>query len=280
MYRRLYAYAAPLTALVMTGGCAQMTRHSNMVLFGTNTSVGLRIGASAANVPEIQLGYSRQEAVALPVVANTTNAGSANGQNDLLQPCDLTSDVRVTGGRFAVHPCSLVAVNGGAMDSYSVLASFGANFDASAGSSTTAKGGLAQYFSTGMAAQILALTGGASVVAVGEAARTQAANPPSTSSVRALFGNAPAYERGIPLSHDYDGFMDRLIQLIRGLATDAEAATKIGTFETNAGIPSWMSLRSACTTRDACVAAIRASDNYRQAYVTRQQQMDGQLNSL
>jgi hypothetical protein len=86
---------------------------------------------------------------------------------------------------------------GNLRDAYSVLASFGADFSAgtsgnvgtpsgnpSAPANVTnspsgqaqaqASGGLAQYFATGAAAQILARTGGAAVVATGEAAKASA----------------------------------------------------------------------------------------------------------
>ena len=56
----------------------------------------------------------------------------------------------------------------GQKDTYSVLASFGAQFEgaASAGTSNsaTAKGGIAQYFATGLAARLLAQSGGAGLV--------------------------------------------------------------------------------------------------------------------
>jgi hypothetical protein len=62
-----------------------------------------------------------------------------------------------------------------------VLASFGGHFDASSETgSTTGKAGVAQYFATGMAAQLLALNGGAAVVAAGDAAKASGLNEPKT----------------------------------------------------------------------------------------------------
>jgi hypothetical protein len=200
MYRRLYASLAALIALPLAaGGCTQMMRHSNMIVFGTNTVVGLRVGTGATQVPSIELGYARQEAVLMPVVANTstkttttTSTGNPAGtttvsQATTLAPCDISKPVEVVAGqpapgaqplpKFVTHPCLLVASNDkeGAKDSYSVLASFGADFGAGAEpSSATARGGLAQYFATGMAAQLLALNGGAAVVAAGPAAEKAA----------------------------------------------------------------------------------------------------------
>jgi hypothetical protein len=254
-----------------------MTRHSNMVVFGTNTSLGIRVGTSATSVPEIQVGYSRQEAVAIPVVANVANVRSADGSSDILVPCDLSQPVTVTGGaQFAVHPCSLVAVNGGAMDSYSVLASFGANFDASQSTTATAKGGLAQYFATGMAAQLLALNGGASVVAVGEAARESAAHPPSPGAVRSLFGNPVAFGVGAGMVGPYETFETTLLARLDAATDDADLVTKLKAFEQAAGIPVAARIADDCGTKAACRAEI-LGDAYGQIFLTRRTQMEAAL---
>jgi len=276
MHRRLYKYATPLALLLLSGGCVQMTRHSNMIVFGTNTSLGVRVGTSATSVPEIQVGYSRQEAVAMPVVANVANTTSADGSTDLLVPCNLNQAVTVTGGaQFAVHPCSLVAINGSAMDSYSVLASFGANFDASQSTTATAKGGLAQYFATGMAAQILALRGGASVVSVGEAARAAAATPPSEATVRALFGNPVAFGVGESMAPPYDAFEAALLSKLDSTA-DTDLLTRLGAFEQAADIPAAVRIAGTCATRAACRDAI-ADNAYRQSFLTRRGAMETAL---
>ena len=82
-------------------------------------------------------------------------------------------------GSNGLEPCAVsppeIATNifyrgneGNNMDTYSVLASFGAKF-AAKGSSTTgpeASGGLAQFFATGLAARRLAQVGGAQLVSV------------------------------------------------------------------------------------------------------------------
>ena len=79
-----------LTALAMlatAGGCVQATRHSNTMLFGTNTTVGFKVGQGANQVPEIILAYDRQEAVIMPLVANTGDNG------DVLTPCNVAAPV-------------------------------------------------------------------------------------------------------------------------------------------------------------------------------------------
>lgn len=178
--------AALIAAPLVLGGCVQMTRHSNTMLFGTNTSLGLKVGTDATSVPGILVGYNRQEAVVLPLVANT--ASHDVGKSNVLEPCNVGNEVKVVAGNpapngkpplpaFVTHPCLLVATgkDKDTKDSYSVLASFGANFGAAGqADKVTAQGGIAQYFATGMAAQLLAYNGGASVVATGPAATKSA----------------------------------------------------------------------------------------------------------
>ncbi len=143
-------------------GCVQMTRHSNTMVFGTNTSFGIKVGADASATPGITVGYSRQEAVIMPLVANT--GGTPEG----LLPCPVGSD-----GELPAN-CLLVGRSGsdeaGRRDAYSVFASFGTKFAGNA-STREANGQIAQYFATGVAAQRLAEAGPATV-ALGAAAST------------------------------------------------------------------------------------------------------------
>lgn len=194
MRRRSYRYLAALSLLPLAAGCVQATRHSNTMVFGTNTSVGVKVGTNTGETPQILIGYDRQEAVIMPLLANT-GEHSANG--NLLSPCDPAEDY--DGDDDALHPCLFVASrtdgqNRSSQDSYSVLASFGAEISAD---STGGKGsvGLAQYFSTGLAAQLLAANGGAAVVAVGDAA-TEAVNNPSNAQTTAAVLGADAFAPG------------------------------------------------------------------------------------
>lgn len=187
MRRRSYRYLAALSLLPLAAGCVQATRHSNTMVFGTNTSVGVKVGTNTGETPQILIGYDRQEAVIMPLLANT-GEHSANG--NLLSPCDPAEDY--DGDDDALHPCLFVASrtdgqNRSSQDSYSVLASFGAEISAD---STGGKGsvGLAQYFSTGLAAQLLAANGGAAVVAVGKAAEDAAKNPNNAQTTAAVLG--------------------------------------------------------------------------------------------
>jgi hypothetical protein len=133
-----------LIAGVGLGGCVQATRHSNTMVFGTNTVFGINAGQDVSGIPSVTVGFRRQEAVVMPLVANVADNGSYQ------TPCNLQAMPPV--GQNQMNPCLLVGLSGrGSIDTYSVLASFGANFQGSGGNAT-ASGGLAQFFSTGIAA--------------------------------------------------------------------------------------------------------------------------------
>ena len=225
------ALVAAGCTLITLGGCVQATRHSNTMVFGTNTTFGIKVGAATGETPKIVVGYDRQEAVIMPLVANT---GSSDNPN-LLEPCDLNGEIKVPAGSkgYAVHPCSLVAFRDGAQDSYSVLASFGAKFGAKADTTASAQGGLAQYFATGMAAQILALTGGAAVVSTGEAAE-EAASKVNTAAAEKLFIGSAEFVRGEGLGKSYAAYQSRFLPIIETTKKD-ELITKLGKFETRSG---------------------------------------------
>lgn len=234
MRRRLYPLAASGIALIALGGCVQATRHSNTMVFGTNTTFGLKVGTTTGEVPEIVVGYDRQEAVIMPLVANSARQNSTAGQP--LDPCDLTADIETSGSAdFAIHPCSLVAFRDGAQDSYSVLASFGAKFDAATSAAPAANGGLAQYFATGMAAQILALTGGAAVVATGPAA-VKAAETKDEGAIANLLTGSAEFARGKALGQAYTTFAPRLATAIEA-TPDADLMKRLTKFEERAGVP-------------------------------------------
>lgn len=257
MYSRLYQGLVLVGALALTSGCVQATRHSNTLVFGTNTSFGVKVGTDATQIPSIIVGYDRQEAVILPLVANTSEG---DGDDRLLEPCDLTKDVSVDGGEYAVHPCNLVAINGSAMDSYSVLASFGAKFDGS--SSTTkaeAKGGLAQYFATGMAAQMLAMTGGASVVAVGGAATKSAENQVGPNDLASLYSNDAAFKKGIQRGSRFNKLYEKLLGKVAASTNNGKLKTNITAFEKSSN--SSLGLAAICVSSSPCVTAIKNAES-------------------
>jgi hypothetical protein len=237
------------------------------MLFGTSTQFGIRAGTGATSVPELNIGYSRQEAVIMPLVANVDDDGTFQ------KPCNVAQPVQVSGGGFVAHPCSLIAINGKAQDSYSVLASFGAKFDGEArADGSKAKGGLAQYFATGVAAQLLALNGGASVVAVGDAAAAAAENPPAANAIGALLGDEAVVRAGIEVRNEYYAFRDKLLAKIT-LTDSIQLPNKMAAFETAAGV-SGAGIAADCTDIAACRDAISNNDPYRHIYRARKAAFD------
>ena len=160
----LFALTGVLSAGVLSG-CVQMTRHSNTLVFGTNTSFGIRVGQDATASPGITVGYSRQEAVVMPLVVNTDDDGKTQ------KPCPKPNVPR---GTSPVLDASCVLIgkqSADVSDSYSVMASFGAKFGASGNPSNPGtQGEIAQYFATGLAARTLAARAGAAAVSTSDTA--------------------------------------------------------------------------------------------------------------
>lgn len=267
------AAGAAALALSVTGGCVQATRHSNTMLFGTNTSFGIKAGATTGQVPQVTVGYDRQEAVVMPLWANTADSG---GRSGLLQPCVLPPAPALAGGPMpaadaddarAVNPCLFAAYREGALDSYSVLASFGARFGADGGNPPKAQGGLAQYFATGMAAQILAIKGGAAVVAVGEAAEQSAATSDTAALTTLLTGDVDlkVVEQQIAAERS---FGQRLQNAVRGTSA-ADLAGRLQLFETRAGVAQQVASWCQGKTPDECATIIGETDLYATPYRTK-----------
>ncbi|MBY0282730.1 MAG: hypothetical protein K2W81_02050 [Sphingomonas sp.] len=161
--RRKIILGATTIAAAALSGCAT-PKHTNLLMFGTNTVIGLKVGADATQTPAIQLAYSRQELVLMPLLANTSGKGAD------LTPCPATESAAVP-----APGCKFVGEDGATIkDSYSVFASFGAKGNASKmGGDAKAGGAIAQYFATGLAARELAKHGSA-LVAASESATAEA----------------------------------------------------------------------------------------------------------
>lgn len=159
-------------------GC-QNVRHNDVLIFGTDTQLGLQIESAASNggAPSINLGYEREEAVWMPLVENgpvpdPAVAGGEVAYQGVVQACFRAAEAWFSAdfeaGMQAATRCEglqrrrLYSAEGpttedGGRDTYSVFASFGARFNGSANASDVNAGaGLAQYFATGIAAQRLA----------------------------------------------------------------------------------------------------------------------------
>lgn len=135
-----FIYTSFIMFLFFLSGCAT-PKHSNTLIFGTNTKFALDVSVDSTGQPSITVGYKRQEAVWMPLLANKDKEGTPAECRDI-KDC----------------PYLYIGKEDNTQDTYSVLASFGANFSGEATSPTGAKagGGLAQYFATGLAARKLA----------------------------------------------------------------------------------------------------------------------------
>ncbi|WP_430415686.1 hypothetical protein [Parasphingorhabdus sp.] len=265
MHNRLYKKIGVLGLIALTAGCVQATRHSNTMIFGTSTNVGVKVGQNVNQVPEILIGYDRQEAVIMPLWANTEDEKKGN----LLSPC-LIEDEEYGEGP---HPCAFVASRQDgdkkyAEDSYSVLASFGAQIEGS-GSGPEAQVGLAQYFATGMAAQILALTGGASIVAVGDAAEKAAETAPQVANaLPTLFGKPFAKnDKSVSIGSNYAAFEKNLYAKIKA-SSAGNLQARITAFETRLNVNN-ASVRTQCGAgKDACISEISIVEPYYDGFVS------------
>jgi len=124
-------------------GCAT-PKHTNTLIFGTNTKFALDVSVDPTGSPSVTVGYRRQEMVWMPLLAN--------------------KDVEGTPAECEKDSCLFIGTQ--EKDTYSVLASFGAKFSGATAGGPKATGGLAQYFATGWAARKLAEKGGARIVSV------------------------------------------------------------------------------------------------------------------
>lgn len=147
-------FAALLTVLpVALTGCAEL-RHNDVMLFGTKTKLALDASAPPENagVPEVSIGYKRAEFVWMPLYVNAEHSEFGPGSTK-------AEEIGTSSGANAAKYMGTDKETGS--DTYSVLASFGADVKAGATATGGAQGavGLAQYFATGHAARILADSG-------------------------------------------------------------------------------------------------------------------------
>lgn len=144
---------------VVLAGCAA-PKHTNTLVFGTNTRLALDVSQDPTASVGITLGYKRQEAVWMPLLPN---------QQDLVPAECSTRETQTSGNTTNIKDCPMFVGTDKDrnVDTYSVLASFGSKAAAGAGTTTEARTEIAQYFATGLAARSLAVSGGASLVNTG-----------------------------------------------------------------------------------------------------------------
>ncbi|TDM04911.1 MAG: hypothetical protein C4K60_20980 [Ideonella sp. MAG2] len=157
--------------MALLAACSSTPQHTNTLIFGTTTRVALDVSQEATGAMGVTLGYKRQEAVWMPLLAN--QAASAAGD---MMPADCAPG---SGKDMATHCPKFVGTagatstnGGGAQDTYSVLATFsgdmgGGTTAAASAPQANASAKVAQFFATGLAARLLAEKGGAGLVVAG-----------------------------------------------------------------------------------------------------------------
>jgi hypothetical protein len=195
-----------VVGMFLACGCA--IKHSDVMVFGTNTKYGLSIAADQPeNTPHVNLGYKRQEFVWMPLVAN----GADSKLQEKVTTGATPQDLKYIGKEPVANE-----------DTYSVLASFGANFNA--GGTGGTGGGIAQYFATGLAARKLAQVGGASLV--------QASNIDLTPKTELSKDDREALNRLLHPTPAMTKLKDQLAQLLtKNLKPDTKYKNK--TYEKN-----------------------------------------------
>ena len=145
-----YSRGLILGGLLLASACGKP--HNDVLIFGTNTKFAVDVSASAATggVPELTVGYKRQEAVWMPLLVN----GMASDVAKELASAQMTECYALPDGdekerclnratNFAKYTGSSAGSGqfskGGVRatkdehDAYSVFASFGATFGAKGG---------------------------------------------------------------------------------------------------------------------------------------------------
>ena len=133
---------------------------------------------------------------------------------------------------------------------------FHINYSAAA---TKGSVGLAQYFATGVAAQILAATGGAAVVAVGQAAEESARSPTKAAAAASIVGEVVTPADAGPT---FDAAWGKLLLDVGATDDAVERVGKVRAATARAGVLPGASGRiaTACnTSKDACVSELNSA---------------------
>jgi hypothetical protein len=159
---------------ILLSGCAT-PRHTNTMVFATSTRTAIDVSSdpSSGNLG-ITIGYKRLEAAWVPLLANQSDQNSS-----ALIPSKCDGLVKVTQSNnsnetltkeYAPEGCAgrFQGTDGTITDAYSVIGTFSGSSTGAAGAGSgtgevKAGGSIAQFFATGLAAQKLALKGGAAL---------------------------------------------------------------------------------------------------------------------
>jgi hypothetical protein len=196
----------PVLAVLSMLGCSTAPKHTNTLIFGTNTKFALDVSQEPTGSLGVTLGYKRQEAVWMPLLANKNDNGN-------LVPADCTDDkckaFKGTAGKAGLNGEE-------AVDTYSVLATFSGQATGSAGAGgndqpgVKAGGTLAQYFATGFAARQLAMSGASIVNTAGETRTTSSVSAGvSKANAAQILVEAAKIDRIMVTITSKDGTLDK-----------------------------------------------------------------------
>lgn len=149
----------PITTafFVLVGAAGLITgcSHGDAIIFASNRQVGVKVGVDSKEIPEVSIGYNAQDFALVPLYKKDAKAPGNGGTNKVQAQVD-------------EHGKYLATTDGKDRDAYSVYGSFvGAATGKGtfqSGPQSEASANLAQFFATGMAAQLLAKESGASAV--------------------------------------------------------------------------------------------------------------------
>lgn len=217
------------TAFCVFGGCATPT-HTNALIFGTNTKVALDISSGSTGTMGLTLGFSRQEAVFMPLMANRYDQESGKlvpaecPSKVTAQPVEETAGQTPSPQNPSDCPSLFMGKQGEIRrDAYSVLASFGGEL---AGTSEQprldAKGFVRSYFATGVAAQTLAAVGGAALVST--------ANTPPTEATLAAMSSSLSPQQIAVLKAESVNAANEITELVSQLYKDGKQAELLKTW--------------------------------------------------
>lgn len=166
-----------LLPCALLGGCG-MPSHSNALVFATNTTIALDVSASpTAGAPNITLGYKRQEAAWVPLLAN--KGANKDSTDRTPNDCSKPGGTPPPATPVDYSGCVFKGTAKDESDAYSVMASLdgGATVTTDSAGKTSTEARIGQYFATGLAARYLAQKGGAQTVNPAAAAPTDTLSP-------------------------------------------------------------------------------------------------------
>lgn len=219
---RLLFAGGVLISVVVLAGCVT-PQHTNTLIFGTSTKFALDVSQDPTGVVGVTLGYKRQEAVWMPLLANVQAGEKAvppaecadSKSSEVVDKNGGKATTNFSGCKFSGKAGKGGPNGEGAEDTYSVLATFSGEAKGVAGPaadkpSASAGGSLAQFFATGLAARLLAEQGSSVVNTNGGSKQSGSGVPKSSDLIRQQVSEEDSHvDRVIFGVTDKDGVINR-----------------------------------------------------------------------